>query len=278
MAECSIKDIASRIKNIESTNQIIKAMELISSSKLQKYGNKLEKVRLFSKSLNESFESILKGKNLEKITSDKNNDPENSCYVIIGSDKGMAGSYNSNVLKLFEENSVSEKDIVLPIGKKIIDYFSKKKFEILSNEFSSCEKMTFESCKKISNLILNEYHKNRFGKIFLIYTEFVSPLKQVESIKRIFPLASKNTQRNRKYYLCEPSYEECFKKIIPYYVSGNIWVGVCESLAGEQGSRQAAMESAGKNACEMVDNLRLTYNQLRQSAITQEITEIIAGT
>ncbi len=282
LAEYSIKDIAVRIKNIEGTRQIIKAMELISSSKLQKYKVQLEKTRLFSDSLNKSIKNIYSDRNLKNFICKENNTSQNSCYILIGSDKGMAGGYNINILKLFEESKNSKEDIVLPIGKKMKDYFFKKNFILLSDKFYSCEKLSFEECKKISDVILNKYYENNFSKVFLIYTKFISPLKQVSSIVKLFPIDSqnfcKNNKSNKLNFLCEPNYEECIKGIIPYYMSGTIWSAVCESLASEYGARHTAMESANKNACEMVDGLRLAYNQLRQSSITQEITEIVAGT
>lgn len=282
MAEYSIKDISVRIKNVENTRQIVKAMELISSSKLQKYRVRLEKTRQFSDSLNESIKTIFKSDDFKNFMSGKKIDSDSSCYIVIGGDKGLAGGYNTNILKLFEKYSDYKNGIVLPIGKKVIDYLYKKNFDFLSDQFCVCEKISFEDCKKISDILLKEYFGGKFNKIFLIYTKFISSLKQISSIVKLFPVdiedLSENNQISKSNLLCEPNYEECIKRIIPYYISGTIWSAICESLASEFGARHTAMESANKNACEMVDNLRLTYNQLRQSAITQEITEIVAGT
>ena len=282
MAEYSIKDIASRIKNVESTRQIVKAMELISSSKLQKYRARLEKIRPFSDSLNEFIKIICKNDDFKKFMSYKKTNSDNLCYVVIGGDKGLAGGYNTNILKLFEKKcSNSKNSIVLPIGKKVIDYLYKKNIDFLSDQFYVCEKISFEDCKKISDILLKEYFCGKFNKIFLIYTKFISSLKQISNIVQLFPIdienLYKNNEKDKCNFLFEPNCEECIKRIISYYISGTIWSAICESLASEFGARHTAMESANKNACEMVENLSLTYNQLRQSAITQEITEIVAG-
>lgn len=281
MSEYSIKDISIRIKNIKNTGQIVKAMELISSSKVQKYRAKLQKIRPFYESLSKSIKSVCRDMDLKNSIFKQSKSSDRICYIVIGADKGLAGGYNSNIVKALEQRADLQKDTVLPIGKKVVDSLYRKNVHFLSNKFSECERLSFDDCKKITDLILKSYSGGEFKEVFLVYTKFISSLKQVPTIVKLFPFDggdfSEGTE-DKLNFLFEPGYEECMKKVIPFYISGILWFAVCESLVSEFEARHVAMESASKNASEMVDSLQLTYNRLRQGAITQEITEIVAGT
>ncbi len=281
MSEYSIKDISIRIKNIKNTGQIVKAMELISSSKVQKYRARLQKVRPFYDSLSKAIKNVCKNKDLKNSVFKQSKSSDRICYIVIGADRGLAGGYNSNIIKTFEQHADPERDAVLPIGKKVVDFLCRKNVRFLGNKSPECEKLSFDDCKKITDLILKSYFGGEFKEVFLVYTKFVSSLKQVPTIVKLFPLNGEDFSgdaEDKLNFLFEPNYEECMKKVIPFYISGTLWSAVCESLVSEFEARHVAMESASKNAGELVDNLQLTYNRLRQGAITQEITEIVAGT
>ena len=170
---------------------------------------------------------------------------------------------------------------VLPIGKKAVDYCERRKMEILSREFAVAEDISISDCFEAARLLTNCYLEGQFDELYVGYTKFVSMLTQTPDVIKTLPLhleepAEKN-QASRMMTLYEPSSEVVFNTIVPEYVSGIVYGALSESWASELGARRTAMDAASKNAGEMIEDLSLKYNRARQGAITQEITEIVAG-
>lgn len=281
MAGSSMKDINLRIKSIKSTKQITKAMELVATSKLTKAKDKIKRSRLYHLALQSAMCDIL-ARDIETSSAYlETREIKKSCYIIIAGDRGLAGGYNSNVFKYALEN-ISEKEItILPIGKRALDFCRRKDYEILSDDFVYVENIDIGNCHEIANLISECFLKKEFDEVFIVYTEFISALSQEPTIKKLLPLdrtiCNEQIEEKKEYILFEPNSNTVFHAIVPSFVAGMLWGAVNESLTSEFGARRTAMESATKNAEEMIDDLSLKYNRARQGSITQEITEIVAG-
>ncbi len=283
MAESSMKDINIRIKSIKSTKQITKAMELVATSKLTKAKERIEKSRLFHSVVYSAMCDIA-ARNID--TSSAYFIPrkvKKSCYVIIGGDRGLAGGYNSNVFRLADEEIRKKQVCILPIGKKTIEHYRRLGCEILTEEFSSIEDINIGSCHGIGTLLTDCFIKEEFDEIYIVYTNFISVLNQQPKIMKLLPLDDTFAQNQDKalemkkgFILFEPS-AAVLDAMAPSYVSGMLWGAVCESITSEFGARRTAMESATQNAEDMIDDLSRRYNRARQGSITQEITEIVAG-
>jgi len=276
-----MKDINLRIKSIKSTKQITKAMELVATSKLTKAKDKIKRSRLYHLALQSAMCDIL-ARDIETSSAYlETREIKKSCYIIIAGDRGLAGGYNSNVFKYALEN-ISEKEItILPIGKRALDFCRRKDYEILSDDFVYVENIDIGNCHEIANLISECFLKKEFDEVFIVYTEFISALSQEPTIKKLLPLdrtiCNEQIEEKKEYVLFEPNSNTVFHAIVPSFVAGMLWGAVNESLTSEFGARRTAMESATKNAEEMIDDLSLKYNRARQGSITQEITEIVAG-
>ena len=280
MAGASMKDIKLRIKSVESTMQITKAMELVASSKLRKAKERQERCRPYFTGLHQTLENIEKAASDFSSPYQKQRDIKKSCVIVIAGDRGLAGGYNSNVFKsvlpLIEGGNVC----VLPIGKRTVEFFTRNQVEILTTEFAEAADVSVADCFTISNLITKGYLDGQFDAVSIVYTQFVSMLTQTPVCDNLLPLKKTDSAAKSGVHslvLYEPSPSAVYDAIVPNYIAGMIYGAMCESVASELGARRTAMDAASKNASEMIDDLSLRYNRARQGAITQEITEIFAG-
>jgi len=281
MAGASMKDIKLRIKSVESTMQITKAMELVASSKLRRAKERQERLRPYFTSLRDTLSEI------ESTTRDFSSpyqvrrETQRRCLIVIAGDRGLAGGYNSNIFKAVSEMMQDgTPTCILPIGKRAVEFFTRKGYEIVTTEFAEAADVSIPDCFTISNLVTKGYLSGQFDEVSIIYTQFVSMLTQTPKAESLLPLKSEGGQKRenlRTLVLYEPSPEEVYDAIVPGYIAGMIYGAMCESVASEQGARRTAMDAASKNAAEMIEDLSLRYNRARQGAITQEITEIVAG-
>ena len=283
MAGASMKDIKLRIKSVESTRQITKAMELVASSKLRRAKERAENSQPFFQALMDSLQDIAANSRREDSPFTAQRQGNKACYILVAGDRGLAGGYNSNVLKLFHSKLDETPYCVLPIGKKAHEYVVKSGCKVLSDLYGSTEQMDREQAHAVGLFLRDEFLKGSFDRLFLVYTTFRSMLSQVPECIQLLPVevAKKDKPAEkpavRPLTLYEPSAVEVFDAIIPEYLSGVTYGAVCESFASEQAARRMAMDSASKNATDMIEDLSLRYNRARQGAITQEIPEIVAG-
>jgi len=281
----NMKAVKLRIKSVQSTMQITKAMELVASSKLRKAKERAETCRPYFQELYQTLQDIAEGNTEFSSVYAKEASNEKYCYIVIAGDRGLAGGYNSNLFKCMEEASAGKEHLVLPIGKKAVEYFQRRKIDCLTDAFAEVADISVADCFEIANLLCSEFKKGEFGHIELCYTTFVSMLSQKPGVSSILPLtdlankelAKGEKQTIRNLILYEPNSTEVFDAIVPEYLAGLIYGGVCESLASELAARRMAMEAATGNAEEMIEKLNLYYNRARQASITQEITEIVGG-
>ena len=281
MAGASMKDIKLRIKSVQSTMQITKAMELVASSKLRRAKMRAEQCRPFFDILHETLTDIANANRDFSSPYLVQREVKKSCYVVIAGDRGLAGGYNSNVFKLAAAHMEGKTVTVLPIGKKAHDYYHRRGAEIMSDRYVSVEGLTNGDCAEMAQVLADAYLKGEFDELYVVYTNFVSMLTQDPAVMKILPIHDSRDKEARGgargLILYEPSTTAVYNAIVPQYMTGILFCGVAESLASELGARRTAMETASKNAGEMIEDLNLRYNRARQGAITQEITEIVAG-
>ena len=274
----SMKQIKTRIKSVESTRQITKAMELVATSKLRKAKQKAENARPYHEVLLEAI-SGLQGSVAESPTVFvREREVKKTCYVVIAGDRGLAGGYNANLFRMVKRMTEGQEYCVLPIGKKALEQFKRQDSEILSSIFGATGSVGMGDCKEIARILCEGFAEGSFDRVEVVYTRFQSMLSQVPACERLLPISL--TDEGEKLSggaLVEGEAEELIGKIIPLYVSGILYACLCEAAASEHGARRTAMNSANKNAGEIIDSLVLKYNRARQSAITQEITEIVSG-
>jgi F-type H+-transporting ATPase subunit gamma len=203
-----------------------------------------------------------------------------TAYVVIAGDRGLAGGYNSNILKLCHGEMAGKEVTVLPIGKKAVDFFKNKKLPILTENYMEAEDISVGDCFSIAKMLCKGYRNGEYDEIKVGYTNFVSVLSQTPATLKLLPLLRQTTGREGTVstdILYEPDPVEVFDAIIPEYLGGILYGALCESRAAEQAARRTAMDSATQNADDMIADLSLKFNRARQAAITQEITEIVAG-
>ena len=279
MAGVSSKEIKNRIKSMESTKQITKAMEMVASSKLRRAQAQVSASRPYFQTLLSTIEGIA-GADRELSSPYLTARPvQRAAYVVIAGDRGLAGGYNSNVLKLALHEMDSQHSCVVPIGKKAADFFRSRPFSVITNQYAEAEDVTVGDCFSLAKLLCKSYLAGEIDQIHLVYTDFVSVLSQMPVARQILPL-NPGTASNASVsgdILYEPDGETVLVAIIPEYIGGVIYGALCESRAAEQAARRTAMDSATSNAEDMIAELSLKYNRARQAAITQEITEIVAG-
>ncbi len=278
MANASIKEIKNRIRSIESTRQITKAMELVAASKLGRAQARVASSRPYFRILYGMIQDIL-NQNGERSLPYLMPNPSagKTAYVVIAGDRGLAGGYNAAVLKKAWAQMQIENSCVLPIGKKAAEFFENRRCEILSTGYALAEDVSVGDCFSAAALLCSKFLAGEFKGIRLVYTEFISLLSQKPEEIVLLPLEKDSSRKGRQDILYEPSPEEAFEAMIPEYIGGVLYGALCESRASEQAARRSAMDTATQNAEEMIDSLSLKYNQARQAAITQEITEIVAG-
>ncbi len=284
MASGNMKDIKRRIKSVESTMQITKAMELVASSKLRKAKEKADNARPYFNALYDTMREI-QSENADFFSQYmKKRSAKTVLLVVIAGDRGLAGGFNSNVLKLaqarIDELKAEQIDVkILAIGKKSAEYFTKRGYDMAGSYPNVAEGIKIHHAAIISDKIVYPFINGEYDRVELFRTEYVSPLVQQAEKVPVLPLEIENLESKGVRQLPEydPSPEIVFDAIVPKYITGIIFCAVVDSFASEQAARRTAMESATDNAEEMISGLSLMYNRARQASITQEITEIVGG-
>lgn len=279
MAGVSTKEIKNRIRSMESTRQITKAMEMVAASKLRRAQAQVLSSRPYFEILYSTIADIASSNRDFSSPYLQERPVKRALYIVIAGDRGLAGGYNSNILKLVQSEIAGKDAVVLPIGKKALDYFRSKQIPTFTEQYAEAAELTVGDCFSVSKQVSKAFLAGEFDQIVVAYTNFVSVLAQTPAAMQLLPLEKpeKKEAVNRGDILYEGDSEEVFAAIIPEYLGGVIYGALCESRASEQAARRAAMDSATQNADDMIDDLSLKFNRARQAAITQEITEIVAG-
>ena len=276
MAGVSTKEIKTRIRSMESTKQITKAMEMVASSKLRKAQNQVLTARPYFEILSKTIDDIA-GADQDFTSAYIQKRPvKKTCYVVFAGDRGLAGGYNSNIFKTVMSKISGQDVTVVPIGCRCVEYFMAHDVPVLTVNYAQAEAVTLGDCFSIAKNLCKRFVAGEFDEVVVAYTDYVSVLSQVPVVRPLLPVVpGKSGGATEMVY--EPDSETVFEAIIPEYLGGVLYGALCESRASEQAARRSAMDSATQNAEEMIANLSLQYNRARQAAITQEITEIVAG-
>lgn len=279
MAGVSTKEIKTRIRSMESTKQITKAMEMVAASKLRRAQAQVMDSRPYFEILHQAITDISVSTQDFSSVYFQESPRGKVMYIVIAGDRGLAGGYNSNVLKLVEEEIRGKQAEVLPIGKKAVDFFRSRNVPAFTENYAEAASVSIGDCFSIAKQLCKAFRDGTYSEVHVAYTNFESMLSQSPAAMKLLPLEHpKPTEpRHNTEILYEPSSEGVFDAIIPEYLGGLMYGALCESRASEQAARRTAMDNATQNAEDMINDLSLKFNQARQAAITQEITEIVAG-
>ena len=280
----SMRDIKRRKGSIQSTQQITKAMKLVSTVKLQKARTHAEQANPYFNHMYQTVTSMLAKSGTVNHPYLQENDATKKAVVVITSNRGLAGGYNSNIVKLITNNEDFKKEdlVIYAIGNKGRDALERRGYDIRASYPEAIETPEYCEAQAICREVLSAYQNGEIGEIYLAYTHFKNTVVHEPKLMKLLPvsvseedIASADESNVLMNY--EPNEEEALDMIIPKYVTSLFYGALVEALASENGARMQAMDSATSNADEMISGLTLKYNRARQASITQELTEIIAG-
>lgn len=277
----SMQEIKRRIKSVDSTMKITKAMELVATSKLRKTRNQLDELKPYYSKVRETCAEIL-ANNKGMIDSPylSSNKEGKDVYVVISSSLGLCGGYNTNVFKAIKDE-IKKGDYVYSIGTKATNYLLRNHKGVIDHKYDDLNTtLDFDDVTKLVIELTDKYKHKEVKSIKIVYTEFVNNLTFRPNIVSLLPVNSNEFESvavTNKETLFEPSPEEVLESLIPMYLQGVIYGYLVESVTSENASRRTSMENATDNAEELTEQLLLKYNQARQTAITNEISEIVAG-
>ncbi len=276
----SMRDIKRRKESIQSTGQITKAMKLVSTVKLQKAKSRAENSLPYFNYMYQTVNSMLKkSSTLSHPYLNAGSSPKKA-IIVITSNRGLAGGYNSNVIKLVTGSGIAKEDAVIyAVGRKGRDALAKRGYEIRADYSEVINEPMFKDAIDIGRDVLNAFVNNEVGEIYIAYTVFKNTVVHIPTFLKLLPVEVKEEADEEDLTLMnyEPQSDEALNLIIPKYINSLVYGAMVQALASENGARMQAMDAATSNADEMISDLSLLYNRARQSSITQELTEIIAG-
>ena len=276
MAGSTMKDIKLRIRSVESTKQITNAMQLVASSKIRKARQRMEQTRPYMRISQQVIADIASHNLDEQPPFFCEQAGEEKCVVVIAGDRGLAGHYNAAVFKLADE-LIDEKTWVLPVGKKALDRYTHRGCRLLSDKYARTEQVKGTECREMADLLIERFLSGQCAKVTLVSTTLLSALVQDAVVTTLLPVTPDSDAKHASQMIMEPDPSTILAAVMLDYLAGQLYAAVCDAFASEVSARRNAMDSATKNAQKMIDELSLHYNRARQSSITQEITEIVAG-
>ena len=286
----SLKDLRNRITSVKSTQKITKAMKMVAAAKLRKAQENAEKSRLYSEKMNEIITN-LKSSITDKSSAPRlligNNDNKRFLCVIMTADRGLCGGFNSNICKKSKEyiNNLlkDNREVkIITVGSKSFDQMKRNygNYIIEKLTFKNQKEINVTDAQKISNKIISMFHKNEFDICTIFYSKFKSVISQEPIEQQIIPVKNNNNNdkiTNDQNYEYEPDQEEILDSLLPKNITTQIFKGLLENAASEQGARMSAMDNATRNAGDLIEKLTINYNRSRQAVITKELIEIISG-
>lgn len=274
------KEIKTRIKSIQSTHQITKAMEIVSTTKFKRFSSLVMKSRPFAESIDTILANISAGIKSERHPLfDGREEVKRIGIIVMTSDTGLCGSFNHATLKEMEKlkKKNSGKEVsVIAIGKKSRDYCNKRNYDVKASYVQLVPEVMGQKAAEISENIIEYYYENIFDEVYVIYNKFVSALRSDLTVKRLIPIERVEAKENTPY-IFEPDAESILSAFLPKYLNVEIYQALLNNAASEHSARKNSMKNATDNAEDMLKMLNLKYNRERQAAITQEITEIVGG-
>lgn len=278
-----LRDIKRQIKSVQGTKQITKAMEMVAASKLRRAQEKAQAARPYSDKLKEVVFSIASGSSEIKHPMFEKRPIKKTGYLVITSDRGLCGGYNANILKkvmttIAERHSSKAEYEIFVIGRKGRDYFNRRELPVTFDVTDLSDTPAFADIKSIAYGAVQQFENGSIDELYVCYNAFVNALTQIPKVEQLLPMQNEgSTSGVSATYEYEPSPEAVLEMLLPKYAETLIYSALLDGKASELGAKMTAMGSATKNATKMIGELTLTYNRARQAAITQEISEIVAG-
>jgi F-type H+-transporting ATPase subunit gamma len=285
----NLKEVRNRIASVSSTQQITKAMKMVSAAKLKRATNAIIQLRPYADKLKELLANL--SASLEDGSSPflEERAPKRVLIVVVSSNRGLAGAFNTNVIKT-ANNLVAEKYSeqlkagnvsIVGIGKKGQEYYQRRKYNVIGNNNELFSDLTFLNVSKVTEAIMEGFLKGEFDRVEVVYNRFKNAAVQFLTVEQLLPVPKAEKQQSANTsqvdYILEPSQEEIVEQLIPKNIKIQLYKAVLDSHASEHGARMTAMDKATDNAGELLKQLKLSYNQARQAAITTELTEIVSG-
>jgi len=285
----NLKEVRNRITSVSSTQQITKAMKMVSAAKLKRATNAIVQLRPYANKLKDILGNL--SANLEAASSPyiQEREPNKVLIVVVSSNRGLAGAFNANVIKTanqlisskYAEQHKKGNLSIIAIGKKVQDFYEKRKYNVIGNNNELYSALTFENASKITEAIMEGFASGEYDRVEVIYNHFRNAAMQELVTEQLLPVP-KSQQEVKKAssnvdYILEPFQEEIVNQLIPKSIKIQLYKAILDSHASEHGARMTAMDKATDNAGELLRSLKLSYNQARQAAITTELTEIVSG-
>mgnify|MGYP001314941391 CR=1 FL=1 len=277
------RELKRRIRSVQNTRQITRAMEMVAAAKLRRAQERAENTRPYTEKIKEVISSIAAGTRDFSHPMLEARPVKKTGYFVITSDTGLAGPYNAQILRLVMQNIAerhqsAEEYVLFVVGRKGRDFFKKRNMPVVHEVTGLSDNPTLTEIKDIAGKAIDMFADETYDKLTLYYNEFVSPIQQKPIEKQLLPLASEDVLSGPvSNYEYEPDSATVLEELLPRYAQTLIYSGLLEAKASEYGARMTAMGNANDNATEMIDTLTLEYNRARQASITQEISEIVAG-
>ena len=284
----NLKEVRNRIASVSSTQQITKAMKMVSAAKLKRATNAIVQLRPYANKMKEMLGNL--SASLEESNSPyiQEREPVKVLIIAVSSNRGLAGAFNMNVIKT-TNNLIAEKYPeqlrkgnvqIVAIGKKVHDFYEKRKFNVIGNNTELYSKLTFANASKIIESVMQGFANGEYDRVELVYNQFKNAAVQILTTEQLLPVprsinhvdASKQVD-----YIFEPAQEDIVEQLIPKSIKIQVYKAILDSHASEHGARMTAMDKATENAGDLLKALKLSYNQARQAAITTELTEIVSG-
>ncbi len=286
----NLKEVKNRIASVSSTQQITKAMKMVAAAKLRKAQDRIIRMRPYARKLSDVIQNVSADNDREVLNPFvEERFAEKVLVVVITSDKGLCGPFNSSVFKATTElineqySAVREAGnlTVMPIGKRSLDYYSRKGTKMVDDYSQLFGSLSFKNARQAAEYAMDGFLEEKFDRVDIVYNEFKNVVTQILKTEQFLPIVSSNSEDGQRStatdYLYEPSKVEIIEELIPKSLKVKFFTALLESNAAEQGARMTAMDKATENAGDLLKELKLTYNRTRQAAITTEILEIVAG-
>lgn len=284
----NLKEVRNRIASVSSTQQITKAMKMVSAAKLKRATSAIVQLRPYANKMRNILANLSASMDESNSPYIQDREPHKILIIAVSSNRGLAGAFNMNVIKTtnnliatkYPEQFKKGNVRIVAIGKKVQDFYEKRKYSVIGNNNELYSALSFENTSKITDTIMEGFAKGDYDRVDLVYNQFKNAAVQVLTTEQLLPvpkaekLAESNTQVD---YILEPSQEEIVEQLIPKSIKTQVYKAVLDSHASEHGARMTAMDKATENAGDLLKALKLSYNQARQAAITTELTEIVSG-
>ncbi len=281
----TLKELKVRISGVKGTQKITKAMKMVASAKMRRAQERIITMRPYAQKISELLNYLVEVAGEEADNVLESREIKNKLVVVVSADRGLAGSFNTNIIRNATNyiNTLGKGTSVITVGRKVNDSFKKKDFNVINSYVNIFNDLSLQVSNEIVNFIIDGYKRKAYDSVEIIYNEFKSVAKQVIVREQFLPLKKNSTLTKEEKkatavdYIFEPSAIEILKELIPKQYNIQFWKVLLESNAAEQAARMTAMETATKNASDLLKILELAYNQARQAAITKEILEIVGG-